>query len=59
MDKIIEVLGFPEDEDLEFITNENTINYIKKLPRTSKKIKWEEKIPGISPAAVDLLNKLL
>ena len=36
MDKIIEVLGFPEEEDLEFITNENTLNYVKKLPRNSK-----------------------
>ena len=53
------MLGFPEEEELEFITNENTLNYIKKLPKNGKKIKWEEKIPGITPMAIDLLNKLL
>ena len=59
MDKIIEVLGYPDDEDLEFITNINTLNYVKKLPRSGKKIRWEEKIPGITPEATDLLNRLL
>ena len=56
MDKIVEVLGTPDDSELEFITNENTLNYVKKLPKTGKKIKWEEKIPGITPNAIDLLN---
>ena len=53
------MLGFPDESEFEFITNESNLNYIKKLPKTGKKIKWEEKIPGISPEALDLLTKLL
>lgn len=53
------MLGYPSEEDLEFINNETSLNYIKKLPKTGKKMKWEEKIPGINHLAVDLLNKLL
>jgi len=58
LEKIVEVLGYPPEEDLEFIDNENTLNYLRRLPRT-KRIAWEEKIPGASPLALDLLQRML
>ena len=59
MDKIIEVLGYPEEEDLDFINNEHTLNYVRKLPKPKSPIKWEEKIPNANPHAIDLLLKML
>ena len=55
MDKIIEVLGFPEEEELSFINCEHSLNYINKLPRPKGKINWAEKIPDANPQALDLL----
>ena len=54
----MEVLGYPSDEDLEFIDNEFTLNYLRRLPK-SKKLNWQEKFPDVSPTAIDLLEKLL
>jgi serine/threonine protein kinase len=60
LDKIIEVMGYPTDEDIDFITNEHTLNYLRKLPRTKVAItKWEERIPHANPQAIDLLLKML
>lgn len=58
IDKIIEVLGYPED-DLDFINNEHTLNYVRKVPKPKSPIKWEEKIPNANPNAIDLLLKML
>jgi mitogen-activated protein kinase 1/3 len=59
LEKIIEVLGFPDDEDLEFIENEYSLSYLRRLPKT-KPIKWEEKLPpGTNPLAIDLLRRML
>jgi mitogen-activated protein kinase 1/3 len=58
LDKIIDMMGYPSDEDLTFITNEHTLNYLKRLPKKPQ-IKWEEKIPHASPLAIDLLSKML
>jgi hypothetical protein len=44
LDKIIEVLGFPGEEDLAFINNEHSLNYLRRLPKKAP-IKWEDKIP--------------
>jgi serine/threonine protein kinase len=54
----VEVQGFPSDEDMQFIDNEHTLNYLKRLPKT-RPVKWEEKIPGANPLALDLLQKML
>lgn len=43
---------------MEFIDNEYTLNYLKRLPK-AKQIKWEEKIPHANPDAIDLLQKML
>lgn len=59
LEKIVEILGFPAEEELAFIDNEYTLNYLKRLPKT-KNIKWEEKLPpGTNPLAIDLLKKML
>lgn len=52
------MLGFPSDEDIAFVNNEHSLNYIKRLPRKAT-IKWEEKIPGANPDALDLLARML
>lgn len=59
LDKIIEILGYPSEEDLTFINSEHTLNYIKKLPKTKGSINWNEKIPNANPMAIDLLKKML
>ena len=58
LEKIVEILGYPEEEDMEFIDNEYTLNYLRRLPKT-KNIKWEEKIPNANPLAIDLLKLML
>lgn len=61
LDKIIEVIGYPEDEEaeLEFIKNDMTLNYIKKLPKSKGTLKINERIPNANPHALDLLLKML
>lgn len=55
----MEILGYPDEEELEFIDNEYTLNYLKRLPK-SKNIKWEDKLPpGTNPLAIDLLKQML
>ncbi len=33
LEKIVEVLGYPTEEEMKFIDNEYTLNYLKKLPK--------------------------
>jgi serine/threonine protein kinase len=35
------------------------LNYIKRIPKNIKPLKWEEKIPDANPQAIDLLKKML
>ena len=58
LDKIIEVLGYPSEEDLTFISNELMLNYLKRIPK-KQPIRWEDKIPHANPLALDLLSKML
>ena len=51
LEKIVEILGYPEEDDLGFIDSEYTLNYLRRLPRT-RNIRWEEKLPpGTNPLA--------
>lgn len=53
------MLGYPSDDELEFIDNEHSLNYLRRLPK-SKPIKWEDKLPpGTNPLAIDLLRQML
>ena len=59
LDKIIDIIGYPQEEDLAFITSEHSLNYLKRLPKKPT-IKWEDKIPSCTnPLAFDLLSKML
>jgi mitogen-activated protein kinase 1/3 len=58
LDKIIEVIGYPSEEDLAFINNEHSLNYLKRIPKKNV-TKWEEKMPNANPLAIDLLQKML
>ena len=58
LDKIIEVVGYPSEEDLAFVNNEHSLSYLRRLPKKGQ-IKWEEKIPHATPIALDLLQKML
>lgn len=52
-------MGYPSEEDTDFINNEFTLNYLRKLPKHKSPVKWEEKIPHANPQAIDLLLKML
>jgi mitogen-activated protein kinase 1/3 len=53
------VLGYPQEEDLEYVKNEHTLAYLKKVPRPKEPIKWAEKFPEANPFGLDLLQKML
>jgi mitogen-activated protein kinase 1/3 len=59
LDKIIEVLGFPDEKELGFISDEITLNYIKNLPKPPPSSLIAEISQKASPEAVDLLMKML
>jgi mitogen-activated protein kinase 1/3 len=59
LDKIIEVLGFPKEEDLGFITDPQTLAYLHKLPKPTGPKLWDEIEHKTSPQAIDLLRKML
>lgn len=52
------LLGTPTESDLEAISNVRALGYIKSLP-PQPPIDLSTKIPNASPAAIDLLQKLL
>ena len=58
LDKIIEVIGTPSDEDIDAVGSAAAQRYLKKKgPR--QPINWTEKYPAASPEALDLLQKML
>lgn len=59
LDKIIEVIGFPPEEDLGFVSDAKTLAYLHKLPRPANPTLWEELAPKASPHAIDLLRRML
>eukprot|EP00471_Norrisiella_sphaerica_P006571 CAMPEP_0184491512 /NCGR_PEP_ID=MMETSP0113_2-20130426/20589_1 /TAXON_ID=91329 /ORGANISM="Norrisiella sphaerica, Strain BC52" /LENGTH=397 /DNA_ID=CAMNT_0026875915 /DNA_START=47 /DNA_END=1240 /DNA_ORIENTATION=+ len=59
MKLIFKQLGTPPDEDLDFITNEQALKYVKTKMGKMKKIPWKETFPNASEEALDLLEKML
>lgn len=55
---IVELLGTPDDELVSTITNENTLNYIRNLPKRSK-VNLKDYLQITDDDAVDLLTKML
>ncbi|KAJ3052734.1 Mitogen-activated protein kinase [Rhizophlyctis rosea] len=58
LNQILSILGTPDDATLRRIGSERAQLYIRSLPRM-KKIPWSQLYPKASPAALDLLEKLL
>ncbi|GAB5354192.1 hypothetical protein AAMO2058_000098500 [Amorphochlora amoebiformis] len=58
MKLIFKQLGSPAEEDLDFITNEQALKYVKKMG-VIKKIPWSETFPKASRESLDLLDKML
>jgi len=58
MDLIFSSIGTPSSDDVEFISNEKAYQYIKRLKKKPK-IPWSQKFPQASPAALDLLERML
>jgi len=55
---IIQVLGSPTEEDLQFITSHKARDYIKGLPHQPRML-FTKLYPHANPLAVDLLEKML
>ncbi|KAG9508992.1 Mitogen-activated protein kinase 3, partial [Fragariocoptes setiger] len=55
---IVDVLGTPSQDDLEFIKNVKARTYVENLPRKEKKL-WKTLLPKGEPHALDLLDKML
>ncbi|KAJ3293550.1 Mitogen-activated protein kinase [Borealophlyctis nickersoniae] len=58
LNQILSILGTPDDATLRRIGSERAQLYIRSLPRM-KKIPWAQLYPKASPAALDLLERLL
>jgi mitogen-activated protein kinase 1/3 len=58
LQRIIAVLGTPSAVDMEYITNEKALEYVKGLPKRSK-LPLKNLYPDANPLALDLLEKLL
>ena len=58
LQKIISVLGSPNESDLEFITNQNVKSFISKIARRTKQ-NFNIMFPNANPVALDLLGKML
>lgn len=54
----MQLLGSPDDSDLEFLRSENARKYAKQLPPVPKQ-SFSEKFPDASPLAIDLAEKML
>lgn len=56
---ILETLGTPKEEDLEFIDNRFVKEYIKSLPLYKVTTGFSDRYPSAEPLAIDLLEKML
>lgn len=55
---ITELLGSPDDASLGFLRSDNARRYVKQLPQYRKQ-QFSARFPNVSPAALDLLEKML
>ena len=55
---ILEVLGTPCERDFEFITDPNSLNYLKSFKKRERK-QFKELFPASSADGIDLLEKML
>ncbi|OVA13959.1 Protein kinase domain [Macleaya cordata] len=55
---ITELLGSPEDSSLGFLRSDNARRYVRQFPQYPKQ-QFSSRFPNMSPAAIDLLEKML
>jgi len=55
---IVDVLGSPTDDDLDFVKGTRARSFMKKLAG-KKKQEWSKLFPSADPQALDLLDKML
>ena len=57
---IFDVIGSPDEESMEFVSDPNAVLYLKSLSQKKKnKINFKAKFPGSSEESLDLLQKML
>ena len=56
--RIVAVLGTPNNNDLSYITNEGALKYIRSLPRRTKQ-NYQNIFQQANPKGLDLLQKML
>lgn len=57
--QIVNVLGFPSQDDLNSIGNERAREFINSLPDRRPRVSWSEKYPNGDRLALDLLDRML
>lgn len=55
---ITQLIGLPNDSELDFVKSENARRYLRQLPRYQKQ-PLAETYPNINPLAIDLVEKML
>lgn len=55
---IIDVIGTPNDQDIEYIESEKALRFIRSLPKKNP-IPWRKLYPNASNLALDLLGQML
>lgn len=58
LNRILQIVGSPTDEDLAAIPNEKSRRYVASLPKRPK-IPWHSLYPDATPEAIDLLDQML
>jgi mitogen-activated protein kinase 1/3 len=55
---ILDVIGTPSDEDIEFLSNPDAISFIKRFKKKERK-DFKKMFPLLEPSGLDLLDKIL
>jgi len=55
---IFQILGTPNDEEMEFVTDKKARQYIKSFPKM-KKVNLQDILHGSGAEGIDLLTKML
>lgn len=56
---ILEMIGNQSEEDLSFLSDDNAVDYVKKITNPKKKSKLRKLFPNTDPALIQLLEGLL
>jgi serine/threonine protein kinase len=59
LNKIVEVVGTPAQEDIEMFASESARTYLKNTLSNVRRVPWESVLPTASPEARDLVSRML